>query len=49
ISNFLLWELAYTEFYFVKKFWPDFSEEDLDWVIEDFSRRERRFGGIKDA
>ncbi len=49
ISNFLLWELAYAEFYFIEKFWPDFSPEDLDWVIDDFSRRDRRFGGIKDA
>jgi undecaprenyl diphosphate synthase len=44
ISNFLLWELAYAEFYFTPKLWPDFKEEDLYDAIIDFQQRERRFG-----
>ena len=45
ISNYLLWQLAYTEFYFIQKFWPDFSEEDLDEAISKFVKRNRKFGG----
>jgi undecaprenyl diphosphate synthase len=44
ISNFLLWQLAYTEFYFTPKLWPDFRKEDLFEAINDFQQRERRFG-----
>ena len=44
ISNFLLWQLAYSELYFTKKYWPDFSKEDLDEAIIDYQSRERRFG-----
>lgn len=44
ISNFLLWHLAYTEFYFTKTLWPDFNEDELQAAIEEFSKRERRFG-----
>jgi len=44
ISNFLLWQLAYTEFYFTETHWPDFDEAALDRAIASFSRRERRFG-----
>jgi len=44
ISNFLLWECAYSELYFSDKLWPDFSPEDLKEAFEDFSRRSRRFG-----
>lgn len=44
ISNFLLWELAYTELYFCNKMWPDFNKEDLYSAILDYQRRERRFG-----
>lgn len=44
ISNYLLWQLAYTELYFTNTLWPDFSEEELDRAIGAFSRRERRFG-----
>lgn len=44
ISNFLLWQCAYTELRFIKKYWPDFGEEDLRVAIEDFAGRERRFG-----
>ncbi len=46
ISNFLLWQIAYSELYFVKKYWPDFQKEDLVEAIEDFKRRHRRFGGL---
>ncbi len=44
ISNFLLWQLAYTEFYFTDILWPDFGKEDLYSAIVDFQNRERRFG-----
>jgi len=44
ISNFLLWNLAYTELYFCDTLWPDFDERALDAAIEHFSRRQRRFG-----
>jgi len=46
ISNFLLWQLSYAEMYFSKKYWPDFKKEDLKQAIEEYSRRERRFGRI---
>jgi undecaprenyl diphosphate synthase len=45
LSNFLLWQTAYSELYFTKKFWPELSEKDLDSALADFSRRKRRFGG----
>lgn len=44
ISNFLLWQLAYTEFLFINKYWPDFSEIDLDEAIKVFEQRNRKFG-----
>jgi undecaprenyl diphosphate synthase len=44
ISNFLLWNLAYTELYFCDTLWPDFDERELDAAIAHFSRRQRRFG-----
>ena len=44
ISNFLLWQLAYTELYFTEILWPDFGKEDLYMAIEDYQKRERRFG-----
>jgi undecaprenyl diphosphate synthase len=46
ISNFLLWQLAYTEFYFTDTYWPDFDEEALDAALQDFSTRQRRYGLI---
>lgn len=46
ISNFLLWQLAYSELYFPKKYWPDFHKEDLNKAIEVYQRRQRRFGRI---
>ncbi len=45
LSNFLLWQLAYTEFLFIDKHWPDFEEKDLDNAIEEFQKRNRKFGG----
>ena len=44
LSNYLLWQCAYTEFYFCDTFWPDFSAEDLQLGIDYFNRKERRFG-----
>lgn len=46
ISNFLLWQCAYTEFVFTPTLWPDFGRADLDAAIEDFQKRERRFGAV---
>ncbi|BDU49670.1 isoprenyl transferase [Haliovirga abyssi] len=46
ISNFLLWEIAYSEFYITKKLWPDFKQEDLLEAINVYMKRERRFGGV---
>ena len=48
ISNFLLWEIAYAEIFFVKKFWPDFRREDLYEAILNFQSRERRFGKLSE-
>ena len=44
ISNFMLWQIAYSELYFTKKKWPDFRREDLKEAIIDYQKRERRFG-----
>jgi len=49
ISNFLLWQLSYAELYFPKKYWPDFTVEDLAEAIREYQHRERRFGGIRNA
>ena len=46
LSNFLLWQLSYTEFYITKKNWPEFSKSDFHEAIENYSRRNRRFGRI---
>ncbi len=46
-SNFLLWQSAYTEFYFTDTLWPDFTEAEIDRAIAIYQKRERRFGGIK--
>ncbi len=48
ISNFLLWQLAYTEFYFTEVAWPDFSKEELEKAIEAYNHRDRRYGLIKE-
>ncbi len=47
LSNFLLWEAAYSEFYFTKVLWPDFDEKDFDLALDSFGRRDRRFGLAK--
>ncbi len=44
VSNFLLWQIAYTEFYFTKTFWPDFDKKELQKAINSFNQRERRYG-----
>ena len=49
ISNFLLWQTAYSEFVFTERLWPEFSAADLDEAIADYARRDRRFGGVKDG
>ena len=49
ISNFLLWESAYSELYFSKKYWPDWQEEDLKEAIEAFASRNRRYGGVTET
>ena len=48
LSNYLLWQLAYTEFYFTDVPWPDFHEEELRKAIEQYNNRDRRFGGVKE-
>ncbi len=48
VSNFLLWQIAYTELYFTETLWPDFRREDLFEAIVDFQKRERRFGKISE-
>lgn len=47
LSNFMLWQAAYSELYFCKTYWPDFTKKDLELAIEDYSARDRRFGAIK--
>ncbi len=47
ISNFLLWQLSYAEFYFTEKFWPEFDKEEFRKAILDFQSRERRYGNIR--
>ena len=49
LSNFLLWQSAYTEFVFLDAYWPDFGRELLEQAIDEFRGRERRFGGVVDA
>ena len=46
ISNFLLWQAAYAELYFIDKLWPDLTADDVDAAVEEFKKRKRRFGGI---
>ena len=48
LSNYLLWQLAYTEFYFTEVPWPDFTKEELEKAIEKYNARDRRFGGVKE-
>ena len=46
-SNFLLWQSAYSEYYFTDVLWPDFDEEELKKAIVSYQSRDRRFGGVK--
>ena len=48
ISNFLLWQNAYTEFYFTPVAWPDFSKEELEKAVAAYNQRDRKYGGIKE-
>ena len=47
ISNYLLWQIAYSELIFTNVYWPDFDEEQLEKVIIEYQSRNRRFGGLK--
>ena len=47
ISNYLLWQCAYSEFYFCDTLWPDFDEREFDKALIAYQHRERRFGGVK--
>ena len=47
ISNFLLWQSAYSEFYFTDTYWPDFTPKEMDKALLAYTSRDRRFGGIK--
>lgn len=49
VSNFMLWQLAYAEFYFPKTLFPDFKESDFDYALMEYTKRDRRFGGVNDA
>ena len=49
LSNFLMWQSAYSEFYFTDVLWPDMTYDDVDKAIIDFSKRKRRFGGVDNA
>jgi undecaprenyl diphosphate synthase len=46
VSNFLLWQIAYAEMFFTQSYWPEFSTNELDDILDDFTTRQRRFGGI---
>ena len=46
ISNYLLWQIAYAEFFFTPTLWPDFGKEELERIINDFNTRERRYGKV---
>ena len=46
LSNFLIWQTAYSEYYFTKVLWPDFQKEDIDKALDFYRRRKRRFGGL---
>ena len=47
LSNYLLWQLAYTEIYVTDCLWPDFNREELERAIVQYNKRDRRFGGVK--
>ena len=47
LSNYLLWQLAYTEFYFTDVLWPDFTKEELEKAVLKYNERDRRYGGVE--
>src|SRR5438876_1086289 len=47
LSNFLLWQLSYTEMYVTQKLWPDFTKKDLFAAVEEYGRRQRRYGAVE--
>lgn len=49
LSNFLMWQLAYTEFYFTDVAWPDFNKAEFEKAIQKFNQRDRRYGGVKEV
>ena len=49
LSNFMLWQNSYSEFYFSKTLWPDFNKSELNKILYQYSQRNRRFGGRTDA
>jgi len=49
ISNYLLWQISYSELWITQKCWPEFGEAELFQALEDFSKRKRRFGGLDKA
>lgn len=49
LSNYLLWQLAYSEFYFTDVPWPDFNKKELELAVEAYNKRDRRFGGLKES
>ena len=46
LSNFMLWQLAYTEIYFIDKLWPDFNDKDFERIVKNFKKVKRNFGSI---
>jgi undecaprenyl diphosphate synthase len=48
VSNFLLWQAAYSELLFTDRLWPEFSDADLDEALAEYARRDRRFGALKE-
>ena len=48
LSNYLLWQLAYSEFYFTDIHWPDFSKEELEKAVLAYNKRDRRYGGVRE-
>jgi len=49
LSNFLLWQLAYTELLFTPEYWPDFNEKSFEKALEEYTRRDRRYGGLRNV
>lgn len=48
LSNYLLWQMAYTEFYFTDVLWPDFNARELEKAVAFYQKRDRRYGGVKE-